>query len=82
MLQSVPVFTHSVRNAVSATAARRSPFAVTAGSLNFTGARTFGLNARPVLTRASPPDLIQGKNGATASDYRRAVRPGTRRVVP
>src|SRR4051812_40703060 len=37
MLQSVPVFTQSVRSAESATVARASPFAVTSGSRNFSG---------------------------------------------
>src|SRR4051794_12444756 len=48
MLQSVPVFTQSVRSAESATLARASPFAVTSGSRNFRG--SIGRGAGAVMT--------------------------------
>src|SRR3954470_24526343 len=59
MLQSVPVFTQSVRSAESATVARVSPFAVTSGSRNFSGSSGRVAGAAMADTRRW---LLRGKD--------------------
>ena len=64
MLQSVPVFTQSVRSAESATVARVSPFAVTSGSRNFSGSSGRVAGAAMADTRRW---LLMGKDGYAGS---------------